>query len=140
MNSSFSDIYDKWLSSHNDSDAIAKKSRADNKVEKHEKTIGELRRMYVQDELDLHNTVLEDAIPRTDEFISDSISKGLNKVRIVTGKGLHSQKGEAVLRPAVISFLKKDLRIRELDASPKAVDGGSGAVIVILKNKNQKTV
>ena len=89
--------------------------------------------MKVQFVLDLHNYTLDEALKQLRTFISESIAFGYRKVRIVTGKGLHSPDGIAVLRPAVISALRSDKRIREIDTNPKPQDGGSGAIVIIFK-------
>ena len=85
-----------------------------------------------QDELDLHEMRLEDALEATGSFLDRSHSRGLRKVRIITGKGIHSKKGEAVLRPAVIDLCRSHSKVREVTV-PKASEGGSGALSVILK-------
>lgn len=133
--SGFASVYLKWTENHDEKAAIAKRNKSEEKSRENIVTIGELRRMKVQDELDLHNYTLEEALHQIRVFVGDSIKSGLRKVRIVTGKGLHSPDGVAVLRPAVISALKSDNRIREIDLNPKPQDGGSGAVILILKKK-----
>lgn len=133
--SGFASVYSKWTENHDEKAAIAKRNKSEEKSRENIITIGELRRMKVQDELDLHNYTLEEALHQIRVFVGDSIKSGLRKVRIVTGKGLHSPDGVAVLRPAVISALKSDNRIREIDLNPKPQDGGSGAVILILKKK-----
>lgn len=129
----FAEIYRKWEDSHDEESAIEKRITLSEKQTKHIPTINELRRMKVQDELDLHNYLLEDAVKASRDFISQSIKRGLKKIRIVTGKGLHSPNGEAVIRPAVISVVKASKQIREYDLNPRPEDGGSGAMIIILK-------
>ena len=99
-------------------------------------TINEIRRMNAQDELDLHEMRLDDALKATNEFLELCHSRGMRKVRIVTGKGLHSAKGEAVLRPAVEALCRGHKLVREVSV-PKAAEGGSGALTVILKGKDR---
>lgn len=131
---SFKDVYAKWESSHDESDEISSIVRKE-KSKDVKLTINQLRAMKVQDELDLHTYTLEPAIGRAREFLADSFAKGLRKVRIITGKGLHSPNGEAVIRPAIIGLVKDNRNIREADFHPKACDGGSGAIIIIFKDK-----
>lgn len=130
---SFADLYAQWESSHDESSAIEKRVKTGISKPQYEITITQLRNMKVQDELDLHNLLLEDAIVQTKAFLDSSWHKGFRKVRIITGKGLHSPNGESVIRPAIIGLVKNDSHVREADYSPKASDGGSGAIIVILK-------
>lgn len=131
--SSFADIYRQWEESHNEESAIEKRISISEKQIQHKATINELRRMKVQDELDLHSYLLEEAVKETQNFLSQSAKRGLKKVRIVTGKGLHSPNGEAVIRPAVITVIKASSLVREYDLNPKPEDGGSGAITLILK-------
>jgi DNA-nicking Smr family endonuclease len=42
-------------------------------------------------EIDLHGFTLDEANKIVDRFINESYEKGINKIRIVTGKGLHSR-------------------------------------------------
>ena len=90
--------------------------------------------MSAQDELDLHEMLLDDALAATRSFLDSSWSMGLRKVRIITGKGIQSKNGEAVLRPAVSDVCKSHPKVREVTV-PKAAEGGSGALTVIFKAK-----
>lgn len=128
----FASLYAQWESSHDESSAIEKKANS-NPQPKYEVTITQLRNMKVQDELDLHNLLLDEALINTKAFLDSSWHKGYRKVRIITGKGIHSPNGESVLRPAIIGLVKNNPHVREADFSPKAADGGSGAIIIILK-------
>ena len=129
---SFADLYAQWESTHDESSAMEKRAKSQSEP-KYEITITQLRNMKVQDELDLHNLLLEQALVQAKAFLDSSWHKGYRKVRIITGKGLHSPNGESVLRPAIIGLVKNDPHVREADYSPKAADGGSGAIIIILK-------
>ena len=130
---SFAEIYAQWEESHDESSAMAKRANVSRQKEKESITISMLRNMKVQDELDLHNFLLDEAIRQTNIFIEDCAKRGLRKIRIITGKGLHSPNGESVIRPAIVGLVKNCRKIREADFNPKAVDGGSGAIILILK-------
>lgn len=129
----FAELYRKWENTHDEESAISKRIYLSEKEKKHIPTKTELRKMKVQDELDLHNVVLDDALKETKRFIESSSKKGLRKIRIVTGKGLHSPNGEAVIRPAVIGAVKASSFVKEYDLNPKPEDGGSGAIVLILK-------
>lgn len=54
----------------------------------------------IQHQLDLHGMTASEAQRRTEYFLQNCRHQGLQQVRIVTGKGLHST-GEAVLPAAV---------------------------------------
>ncbi len=130
---SFADIYEQWTRSHDESSAIDKRYKKTAKTENVFKdSINEIRRMKAQDALDLHSYTLEEAIVTTRNFLSTSKQNGLRKVLIITGKGLHSAGGEAVLRPTIINIANAHPAVREV-STPKAAEGGSGALIVILK-------
>ena len=133
---SFADIYTQWESTHDESRALSKRARDDAQGKAKGPSINEIRRMDAQNELDLHEMKLEEALVATRQFLELCQTRGLRKVRIVTGKGLHSENGEAVLRPAVVALCKNSARVREV-LVPKASEGGSGALNVILKVKGQ---
>ena len=129
---SFADIYSRWESTHDEASAMSRRARDDDPKHGEGPSINEIRRMPVQEELDLHEMRLEDAVRSTNEFLEVCQKRGYRKVRIVTGKGLHSENGEAVLRPAIIGLCRNSSLVREVSV-PKASEGGSGALTVILK-------
>ncbi len=132
----FGDVLKQWSQFHNDLPAMAKKVQNASVVTV-EMTVSQLRKMRVQDELDLHGYSLSDALAAAGTFIDDSYCRGLRKIRIITGKGLHSPNGKSVVREPVISLVRRNSHVRELDVHPKAEDGGSGAVIIILKSNSE---
>lgn len=60
-------------------------------------------------ELDLHGLTADAAEKKAESFLRNSRDKGLHTVRIITGKGLHSPQGRAVL-PDVAEALIRRLR------------------------------
>ena len=131
---SFADIYSQWEKTHDEGREIARRARVSEARGEDGPSINQIRRMSAQDELDLHEMLLDDALAATRSFLDSSYAKGLRKVRIITGKGIHSKNGEAVLRPAVTDVCKSHPKVREVTV-PKAVEGGSGALTVIFKAK-----
>ena len=131
---SFADIYSQWEKTHDEEREIARRAKASEPSGEAEPSINQVRRMAAQDELDLHEMLLDDAVAATRAFLDSSYSNGLKKVRIITGKGIHSKGGEAVLRPAVLNVCRSHPKVREVTV-PKAVEGGSGALTVIFKAK-----
>jgi DNA-nicking Smr family endonuclease len=96
--------------------------------------LSKLRRGHwvVQAHIDLHGLVSDEARAYVSEFISDCKKRGIRCVRIVHGKGLGSRNREPVLRNKLRGWLmQKDEVIAYAQAKPN--DGGSGAVIVLLK-------
>jgi DNA-nicking Smr family endonuclease len=86
----------------------------------------------VQAEIDLHGMTLEEAKPRLADFIEYSASQGKYCVRVVHGKGLGSGDRGPVLKNAVNRWLRKWDNVLAF-ASARQVDGGTGAVYVLLQ-------
>jgi DNA-nicking Smr family endonuclease len=87
-----------------------------------------------QAELDLHGCHVSEALVRVDSFIETSTLQGLDAVRIIVGKGLHSQ-GAAVLPDAVeekIVALKRAGRVATFTWEKKR-KRSSGSLLVYLK-------
>ena len=87
-----------------------------------------------QDEIDLHGLHGDEAELKTDFFIRDSNAKGLSTIRIIVGKGTHSE-GRAVL-PDIIEGKVIDLKGEGQILSFKWEKGKklrSGAIIIYLK-------
>ena len=96
--------------------------------------------------LDLHGYTLEEANLKIENFIQQSYLDKVNKLIIVTGKGLHSQnesdpyvsKDLGILKYSVPYFIKNNNElmkiISEID-NAKIEDGGSGAFYIYLKKK-----
>jgi DNA-nicking Smr family endonuclease len=87
----------------------------------------------VQAELDLHGMTLAEAKPRLADFIDYHASQGKYCVRIVHGKGLGSGERGPVLKNAVNRWLRKWDSVLAFVSTPQ-VDGGTGAVYVLLQN------
>ena len=100
--------------------------------------------------IDLHGYTLEQANKTIEEFIQKSYLNKINKLIVVTGKGLHSQneknpyvsKDLSILKYSVPEFISKNKSLMNIvyeiqDA--KIEDGGSGAFYILLKkNKSIK--
>jgi DNA-nicking Smr family endonuclease len=86
----------------------------------------------VQAAIDLHGMISDDARLYISTFIGDCKSRGIRCVRIVHGKGLSSRNQEPVLKNKLRGWLmQKNEIIAYVEA--KKQDGGSGAVIVLIK-------
>ena len=94
--------------------------------------------------LDLHGHSLEEANEIVEKFIRKSYEEKVGKIKVVTGKGLHSKneddpyvsKDLGILKYSVPEFInknkdlmKKIIGIEEADIK----DGGSGAFYIYLK-------
>ena len=96
--------------------------------------LSKLRRGHwvVQAHIDLHGLISDEARLYVSSFISDCKKRGIRCVRIVHGKGLGSRNREPVLKHKLRGWLmQKDEVIAYAEARKQ--DGGSGAVIVLLK-------
>ena len=100
--------------------------------------------------IDLHGYTLEEANKSIENFITKSYEDGINKLIVVTGKGLHSQnekdpyvsKNLSILKYSVPEFISNNQNLMKIiyemqDA--KIEDGGGGAFYIFLKkNKSIK--
>ena len=95
---------------------------------------------------DLHGYSLDEANIKISEFIKDSYKKGLKKLIIVTGKGIHSQnekdpyvsKNLGILKYSVPEYIKNSNELMSLILEIKEAgkeDGGGGAFYLYLKKK-----
>ena len=95
---------------------------------------------------DLHGYSLDEANNKINDLIKDSYEKGVKKLIIVTGKGLHSQnekdpyisKNLGILKYSVPEYIKNSDELMNLISQIKEAeneDGGSGAFYVYLKKK-----
>ncbi|MGH8768487.1 MAG: Smr/MutS family protein [Burkholderiales bacterium] len=90
-----------------------------------------------QDHLDLHGLRSEEARQLLVTVLNEALAKGLRCVRVVHGKGLRSENREPVLKRKVGNWLaQRDEVLAFVQARPE--DGGSGAVVVLLKAKGRK--
>jgi DNA-nicking Smr family endonuclease len=81
--------------------------------------------------LDIHGLTRDEARAELERFFADAKARGLEKIRIIHGKGNHS-KGEAVLGRAVREFIERCPYAGE-SGHEKTGSGGSGATWVLLK-------
>ena len=90
-----------------------------------------------QDHVDLHGLRSEEARQLLVTVLNEALAKGLRCVRVVHGKGLRSENREPVLKRKVGNWLaQRDEVLAFVQARPE--DGGSGAVVVLLKAKGRK--
>ncbi len=89
-------------------------------------------RWVVQASLDLHGHTRDEARAALATFLAECQVSAQRCIRIVHGKGQHSPGREPVLKHLVLSWLS---RRREVLAFCQArpIDGGAGAVIVLLQ-------
>ena len=96
--------------------------------------------------IDLHGFSLEKANEIIERSINNSFNKGVSKIIVVTGKGLHSDidkdpyvsKNLSILKHSVPDFIKNNVELMKKIISlkdAKIKDGGSGAFYIFLKKK-----
>ena len=86
----------------------------------------------VEDELDLHGLNQTEARDRLADFIARSRDSGGRCVRIIHGKGSRSGARGPVLKTAVNLWLRRHMDVMAF-TSARAIDGGTGAVYVLLR-------
>ena len=104
------------------------------------------KKIDITKSLDLHGFTLDEANKRVESFIIDCFDQKVSKVKIVTGKGLHSQNDKdpyiskkfGILKNSVPDFIKNNpnlmTKIKSI-TDAEITDGGSGALYVFLKKK-----
>ena len=101
---------------------------------------------FVTKSIDLHGYTLEEANKSIQDFINKSYEDNINKLIVVTGKGLHSNneknpyvsKELSIVKYSVPEVIKKNVdlvkKISEIK-SANIEDGGDGAFYIYLKRK-----
>ena len=103
-------------------------------------------KLNITKSIDLHGFTLEEANKEVESFLNDCFDQKVSKVKIVTGKGLHSQNDKdpyiskkfGILKNSVPEFIKNNPNLTKIIKSitdAEIVDGGSGALYVFLKKK-----
>jgi DNA-nicking Smr family endonuclease len=121
---------------------LSKKEKLPNKDNKIDKKI-----TFRTRSIDLHGYTLEEANKLIENFIIKSYQEKINKLIVVTGKGIHSQneknpyvsKDLSILKYSVPEFISNNKNLMKIiyeikDA--KIEDGGSGAFYIFLKKNN----
>ena len=97
--------------------------------------------------IDLHGYTLEQANKTIEDFIIKSYEEKINKLIVVTGKGIHSQnerdpyvsKDLSILKYSVPEFISKNKNLMKIIydiKEAKIEDGGTGAFYIFLKKNN----
>ena len=123
---------------------INSKEKVSDKDFKHQE-----KKIFKTRSIDLHGYTLVEANRTIENFINKAYLENVNKLVVVTGKGLHSEneknpyisKDLSILKYSVPEFISKNRNLMNIindiqDA--KIEDGGSGAFYIFLKkNKNK---
>ena len=102
----------------------------------------------ISKKIDLHGLSLDEANTQVKKFINTSFQNNLEKILVITGKGLRSKAKDdpyksismSILKNSVPDFINNDkelsskiLKIRSADIK----DGGDGAFYIFLKSKKK---
>jgi len=118
---------------------LSKNERLPNKDIKIDKKI-----IFKTKSIDLHGYSLEEANKSIEDFIIKSYQEKINKLIVVTGKGIHSQnkknpyvsKDLSILKYSVPEFISNNKNLMKIIYEMKDAnleDGGSGAFYIFLK-------
>lgn len=101
-----------------------------------QQTLRKLRRGHwvIQAELDLHGHTTAEAREALIHFLNECQRHDARCVRIIHGKGLRSKNREPVLKAKVANWLMQRDEVLAF-CQARQVDGGSGALIALLKAK-----
>ena len=97
--------------------------------------------------LDLHGLTLEIANKKIKQFIKFSFDKNVEKITVITGKGLRSKvdqnpyqsKDLSILKYSVPEFIRNNLELMSLikNIDDQTENKNSGSFIIHLKSKNK---
>ena len=104
------------------------------------------KKQYKTRSIDLHGYSLEEANETVQDFIHKSYEENVNKLIVVTGKGLHSDnekdpyvsKDLSILKYSVPEFIENNIELKKIIleiTNAKIEDGGGGAFYIHLKRK-----
>ena len=102
------------------------------------------KKTYKTRSIDLHGYTLEEANRSIEDFINKAFLEEINKLIVVTGKGLHSKndrdpyvsKDLSILKYSVPEFIKNNESLMKMILSIEQAnqqDGGQGAFYIFLK-------
>ena len=100
-----------------------------------DKVFRKLRRgqFAVTAELDLHGYTVRHAKDCLSDFLKQCVNRNQRCVRIIHGKGLRSRQGRPTIKSRIGKWLQQRQEVLAY-CSARQVDGGTGAIYVLLKN------
>ena len=102
------------------------------------------KKKFITRSIDLHGYTLDEANKTIEDYINKAFAENVDKLIIVTGKGLHSQndkdpyvsKNFGILKYSVPEFISNNVglmkKINQITEA-KIEDGGGGAFYILLK-------
>ncbi|MDD5789114.1 MAG: Smr/MutS family protein [Spirochaetia bacterium] len=91
-----------------------------------------LKNMRPEARIDLHGLTRDEAWSKLEAFVDDCLRRGLKKIEIVHGKGIHSHGSDPVLGQMVRTFIEQNRHLGVSGHNDRN-HGGSGATWVLLK-------
>ena len=100
-----------------------------------DKVFKKLRRgqFAIAAELDLHGFTVQHAKDCLSDFLKQCVTRNRRCVRIIHGKGLRSRQGRPTIKSRIGKWLQQRQEVLAY-CSARQVDGGTGAIYVLLKN------
>lgn len=97
--------------------------------------VAELRTggLHLEATLDLHGMTVGEGVSKLREFLLESRRLGRRRVRVIHGRGLHSEVGAPLREGVVADLLGPTSGLVRAMASACPSDGGEGATIVIVR-------
>ncbi len=135
MKKDFGDILNQWekMSGNETHKAFDKDAQREKFEERQKMRDGEyVKKMPPQDTIDLHGLTQEEARKTLNDFVTNARRRGLRKILIIHGKGIHSGAGDGVLSGLVRKFIESDSRLGQFGRADKTM-GGSGATWVVVR-------
>ncbi len=120
-----------YLNRHGTEDKDLELDREDRSAASAAQERERLARLRPEAAIDLHGMTAEAAMDALRLFLDDSRRKGMRKVLIIHGKGMHSE-GDPVLKRAVLRFLERYPGAGRSGTADKE-SGGGGATWLILR-------
>jgi len=91
-----------------------------------------LKSMRPEARIDLHGLTRDEAWAKLESFVNDCLRRGIKKIEIVHGKGIHSHGTDPVLGAMVRTFIEQNKHLGVSGHNDRN-HGGSGATWVLLK-------
>lgn len=114
---------------------IDKDSAADAEKERErERSSGYAKNLPIEAVIDLHGLTRDEAMRRLEGFVASCARRGMRKILVIHGKGIHTSGSDPVLGDATRDFIERDSRCG-MSGHPDARGGGSGATWIALKGR-----
>ena len=107
------------------------------------------QKFFKKKSIDLHGYTLEEANKTIEEFIQQCFKEKVNKIIVVTGKGIHSQnekdpyvsKDLGILKYSVPEFIENNKSLMNIinEIKDASIDDGGGGAFYIFLKKNKST-